>query len=374
MTRSRKQRRQKAAAPPPRKASSVSVLPPHSTTLAAQIYERLEKAGVIEPTKGDGKPTKTQPTIPMGDRHIPSLQEVIARERPRGEANARHYLQQARQTGLPWHQNIRHEHQYSEYVLITVEMAKDALNYNPDNSRIKIRDDHARALARDIKHNHYLPTAESVDFDVRGFLQNGQHRLAAIIIADEPCLIYCTWNVATESKFVIDSGLKRGTADKLRPLATKKINSKTTAVCRACILGVRTRVRITDSEIAEFLMAHEDTIAWVQRQLPNARSDVQAVVVKGALWYGKEAVAGFCEKFYKSIFPTEKDPVRLLSKWLERSRSSGSQVHPVAVYKKALSALEHYINGKELRALYEREIDLFEWGEGYTVPPKFPDK
>ena len=187
-------------------------------------------------------------------------------------------------------------------------------------------------------------------------------------------MIYCTWNVATESKFVIDSGLKRGSADKLRPIATKKINSKTTAVCRACILGVRTRTRITDGEMGEFLLAHEDTLAWVHQQLPNARSDVQAVMVKGALWYGRDAVKGFCEKFRKYIFPSERDPVGLLYKWLERSRSQGSQIHPVVVYKKTLAALEHYIDGKEVRALYERDIDLFEWGEGYTVPPRFPDK
>ena len=372
MTRSRTKRRRKAAESPAKKTSPTPVVPPHSTTLAEQIYARLESAGVILSQPKDGK--KILPTIPMGDRHVPGLQEVIARERSRAEANQRYYLEQAKKTGLPWHQNILHEHQYSDYVLITVEMAEEALKYNPDNSRTKVKDDHARALARDIKHNRFLPSPESVSFDVRGFLQDGQHRLCAIILANTPCMIYCTWNVPIESKFVIDSGLKRGSADKLRPIATNKINSKTTAVCRACILGVRTRTRITDGEIAEFLLAHEDTLSWVHHQLPTARSDVQAVVVKGALWYGREAVQGFCEKFRKYIFPSERDPVGLLYKWLERNRSQNSQVHPVIVYKKALSALEHYIDGNEIRALYERDIDLFEWGEGYTVPPRFPDK
>lgn len=310
----------------------------------------------------------------MGDRHIPTLHEVIARERSRAMAARQYYLQRAAATGLPWHQNVRNEYQYSEFVEITVDMAREALNYNPDNSRHNVREDHARALARDIQNNRYLPTAESVAFDVRGFLQNGQHRLYAIILANTSCLIYCTWNVATESKFVIDSGLKRGSADKLRPIATTKINSKTTAVCRACISGVRPRARLTDGEIAEFLLAHEETLAWVHRHLAAARADVQAVVVKGALWYGRDAVLGFCDKFRNLIFPSERDPVGLLYKWLERSRSQGAQIGPVAVYKKALSALEHYINGKEIRALYEQDIDLFDWGEGYSVPPRFPEK
>jgi hypothetical protein len=131
---------------------------------------------------------------------------------------------------------------------------------------------------------------------------------------------------------------------------------------------------LTDGEIAEFLLVHEDTLAWVHHQLPAARADIQAVIVKGALWYGREAVQGFCEKFRNLVFPSERDPVGLLYKWLDRSRSQGAQIGPLSVYKKTLSALEHYIDGKEVRALYEREVDIFEWGEGYCVPPRFPNQ
>jgi hypothetical protein len=355
--------------------ASVSTLPvPTSKTLAEQIYARLEQAGVIQPNLLPDTDNQAKPTIPLGDRHIPTLHEVIQRERIRGEAAQQFYLQRVGETKKPWFQNPRQEFQYSEFVLVTVEMAREALNFNPDNSRTKIREEHARALSRDIASNRYLPTSESVAFDVRGLLQDGQHRLYAIILAGVPCLIYCTWNVAVESKFVIDSGLKRGTADKLRPIATTKINSKTSAVCRACVSGVRPRTRLTDGEIAEFLLVHEDTLAWVHHQLPAARADIQAVIVKGALWYGREAVQGFCEKFRNLVFPSEKDPVGLLYKWLDRSRSQGAQIGPLSVYKKALSALEHYIDGKEVRALYEREVDIFEWGEGYCVPPRFPNQ
>jgi hypothetical protein len=162
--------------------------------------------------------------------------------------------------------------------------------------------------------------------------------------------------------------LKRSTSEKLKPLAEQKIGNRTTAVCRSCIAGVKPRGRYTDGEIAEFLLAHEEVLRWVGKELPNARADVQAVIVKGYLWYGPNVVEPFCTKYRKLVFPTDGDPVGLLYKWLQRLREQGAQVNPVAVYRKTLAALDHFLNGREIRALYEKDTDLFEWGPGYTVP------
>ena len=349
-------------------ASKTLVSLPTAPTLAERLYRRLEDVGVIGSLKGDG-PTMT---VPIVERPMHGLHEILEETRQIAIANQSYYLQESIKQGKPWFQCPKHRYQYSEFVLVNVEMAKLSLGHNPDNRRM--REDHARSLARDIANNRWLPTAESVSFDVRGELQNGQHRMYAVTLANGEAALYVTWNVAVESKFVVDAGIKRSTTDKLRPIAGQKISNKTSAVIRACIAGVRPRGRFTDSEIAEFLLAHEDTLRWVARQLPMARADVQAVALKGYLWYGPSVIEPFCEKYRKLIFPTDGDPVGLLYKWLNRLKEQGKQVTPVSVYRKSLNALEHFVNHREPRALYEKDVDLFEWGSGYTVPFKSGDE
>ena len=349
-------------------AGRAVVTVPTESTLAERLYKRLEEFGVIGSLKPDGGDYQPLVAIPVADRPMSGLQEIMDETRQVALANQTYYLQEAAKQGKPWFQCPKHRYQYSEFVSVNSEMAKVALGHNPDNRRM--REDHARSLARDIGNNRWLPTAESVSFDVRGELQNGQHRMYAIILANGEAAIYVTWNVAVESKFVVDAGIKRSTTDKLRPIANQRISNKTSAVIRACIAGVRPRGRFTDSEIAEFLLTHEDNLRWVARQLPMARADVQAVVLKGYLWYGPAVMETFCEKYRKMIFPTDSDPVGLLYKWLNRLKEQGKQVTPVIVYRKTLNALEHFVNRREPRALYEREVDLFEWNPGYTVPSR----
>ena len=116
-------------------------------------------------------------------------------------------------------------------------------------------------------------------------------------------------------------------------------------------------------------MTHEAAIVWVTKNVAKERSDVQAVVAKAYLYYGEDAVNPFCDRLRDLQFDGKDDPACVLYRFLQRTKSQGG-VSGLAVYKKTLSAIEKAIRGTTVRALYDRETDVFEWGEGWSVPPR----
>jgi hypothetical protein len=135
------------------------------------------------------------------------------------------------------------------------------------------------------------------------------------------------------------------------------------------IFGVNDRATIVlgHSELAFFSIKHNDILTWVCKQLPNARADVRAAVAKAALWYGTDAMEEFCEKLRTLVFKTKGDPVGQLYKTLSRRKRTDG----LRVYKKTLSAIEHYRNESEVLRLKEKQEDIFEWeGEHWDLPRK----
>jgi len=192
--------------------------------------------------------------------------EAIQRE---AVINRDHYLSESRRSGLPWFKCIRKPIQYSEFVMLTREMAeeikKDIWSVAEGNRNIKRL--HVEALQRDIEAGRWLPTHESIAIDVNGQTNDGQHRLTAFLNSSksEVCF-YITFNVLPEAKFAVDSGSKRNTGEKLSMIIDRKWGSKVTGFCRAIMRGVNAKARYTDSEIAEFATTWEPVVEWVMDQ------------------------------------------------------------------------------------------------------------
>lgn len=313
-------------------------------TLASTVLDRLQKLGHLN-----------KASIPLarnGNNVVP------------GSENRNFYLSEGRKKKAKWFRCPKSSQQYSEFVTITPEMANELLEtYTGRKSSGAV----VAAYASDILHDRWISSAESIQIDEEGNLFDGQHRLLGIIEANKECDLYVTFNVACAARFVVDSGRKRNIKDKLALVLDGPITTKTTAVCRSMMRGVNSDRHFSEIEIAEFAMKYEDVISWTHHQLQGVRADIQAAIAKAALWYGKDAISPFCERFKSMAFQGSDDPACLLYKFIDRLNR---KISGPVIYKKTINALELFLSNRKVKMLYEKEVDIFEWEPNWTVPKK----
>ena len=271
----------------------------------------------------------------------------------------------------PWFQYPRHPWQYSEFVYCTPAMMQSLLAHMPINRPCKQA--WVDAIARDVLNERWLQTHESIAVNKLGNMHDGQHRARGIIKADRGWPIYVTWNVAPEAIYVTDSGDKRKINEKLGLLFPEnKITHKTAALCRAMMWGLTNRgIRYSESEIAEFSVKHHQVIIWLVSNLRSYRADLQAVIGKALLWWGEDIVGPFVWRMKKINFLQNDDPAKALYLWLQRAKQ-GSYSNPIVYYKKALAAIYATVQNKGAKKIYQKQNDIFEWAEEWTVPDGSP--
>lgn len=325
----------------------------NTESLAQQVYKRLRDANIVK--------AESVPKLPSG----PSWQEIKEKSFKTGLKNREHYLKESVKTNLPWHHHAKQEDQYSELIVIDPTMAKTLLDSMPWNRRISPVS--YGAYARDMSSENWIQTHESIAISVNKEFIDGQHRMLGTILSEKEELFYVTFNVPNEAKLVMDSGRKRSTADKLRFATDNKAETKLAAIARSMMRGSsNVKIKFTDSEIAEFAIKYQDIISWAIKFLPKKRADLQACAAKYALYYGKEKVEPFCNRYTNMLFNGPTDPAKALFVWLENQKKA----EQLTVYRKSNSALDHDIHNRQIKNLYEKEQDLFKFDDNLEFKKK----
>lgn len=228
-------------------------------------------------------------------------------------------------------------------------------------------------MARDIRAGRWVQTEESISIDTHGNFYQGQHRALAIIMAGTPVVLNVTFQALPKARFVVDSGRRRPTNTKLEMImGREKANKTITATCRSMMVPFsRTNYKMSDSEIAAFLIKHQDTIHWACKILGVVRADVIAAFAKASLWYGRAAIEPIAVRFHTVVFDRVDDPANALYKWLHQQRKyslSGAEV-----YRKTAYAIQSEMEGYSVKKLREAKADFFEWKQpDWDVPDSAP--
>lgn len=344
----------------------------HPDKPTVQVVQPPPAAPLTKPGEkpAAASPTLEKPVVPAPDPIIASTRhkEMIFRE---AAENRDFYLMKQMEDGekLPWFRYVRKESQYSEFVMLTTEMAQALLDHiwteTEGNRKLKVwlKD----AYKRDIDGDRWIPSDEAIGIDFNGVVYNGRHRLTALVESGKEWPFYVTFNCLEEAKFTVDSGAKRNSAEKLRLVIDTKLGNRTTGFCKAIMKGLQNKVRYTETEIAEFAHKWQDLVAWISVNLPGARAEVQAAVAKAYLWYGPEKMEPFAERLREVKFTEDGDPARALYLALTKAKINRINVALVA-YKKTLASVEATMTNKPLSRLYERDEDIFQWQEGWELP------
>lgn len=99
-------------------------------------------------------------------------------------------------------------------VTVTPEKAKEWLENNIENNR-RVSRSRVRRLAADMKSSRWRYNGETIKFDSRGRLVDGQHRLEAVIEAGVPVPMEVIEDVPVDALHTIDQGRARTAADSL---------------------------------------------------------------------------------------------------------------------------------------------------------------
>jgi hypothetical protein len=324
-------------------------------------------------TKQAPKPTIQIPSIVRQESEDEAKQLVAAE----AEANRAHYAEQRKKDGAknPWHNYTKTESQYSEHVFVTPDEAEQCLLHNEGNRDLKSPT--IEAYARDMLSGSWMQTGESIDIDTHSNLQNGQHRLSAIIRANKlnsdfvGQIFYFTFGVPYDSRWAIDSGAKRNVNDKLKLVLDVQMGNSTAAVCRAMMRGTNgSNIKYSESEIAAFALTHQEALIWLNSNVGKVRADVMAAIGKCVLWYGPEKISDFADRFRTMVFNNQNDPAKLLMIWLQKTKTSRSYTSPIDVYQKTLSCTIAASEGRTIAKVRSRSDDIFEWEDGWIVPTK----
>lgn len=295
--------------------------------------------------------------------------ELIWKE---AKENREFYLKKKRESnsGLPWFRHIKKETQYSEFVLLSPEMAQvilDNMWQEADgNRRMKewLKDNYKR----DILNENWIPSDESIGIDYDGVPYNGRHRMTALVESGCEYPFYITFNALKEAKFTVDSGAKRSPSEKLKLIVDTTLGNRTVSFCKAVMRGLGTRLRPTETEIAEFAHKWEPMLDWVSKNIPKQRAEVQAAIAKSYLWYGPELIEPFCERLTTLTFVEDGDPARALYIALQRHKLNRMNTDLVC-YTKTLNSIHALIANKGVSRLYERKVeDIFEWQPNWELP------
>lgn len=156
----------------------------------------------------------------------------------------------------------RHE-VFSETITVTPGLANELLRRNPGNR--KLSEKKIGKYARDMVDGQWTLNGETIIIANSGELNNGQHRLSAIIEANRPIPLLMVFGVSRESRTTVDQGMARSAAHYLAMQGFE--NTKTCASIANIIIafeqsnGESARGEITHAQIIARVGADTDLVA-----------------------------------------------------------------------------------------------------------------
>lgn len=180
---------------------------------------------------------------------------------------------------------------YCEVMTITPPMAEVLLKLNPDNRPMKER--LLRTIEADIKSGNYVLNGESIILSVDGTVNDGQHRLQAVLNAGIAIESMVCFGLSRDTRLTVDTGTVRSTADFL---AMKGVERGRQAGIAARLLSQYERFG-TVSETATTTGPMIMTKAQIQEQFYAKRKEIEdalaTVPSKGSGLFGQPGMIAF---------------------------------------------------------------------------------
>jgi hypothetical protein len=192
------------------------------------------------------------------------------------------------------------------------DLARQWLEEHNTHNRILVNE-RVVTYARDMTHGDWRLSNDAITFDINGTLQNGQHRLWAVIESGATIEAFVGYDFPPDAQDVMDTGRKRSASDMLA-LAGEENAKLVATACTLAIFWSRavkdgTRLKlprgtgfsVTHSEVREFLGKHPEMrdacAAALRYKVPNVSPAVRAFV----LWRLRQINAAAADTFLSDM-------------------------------------------------------------------------
>lgn len=260
-----------------------------------------------------------------------------------------------------------------EIITVTPELAESWLARNSNNRNL--RKAVVAGYARDMLAGEWVLNGETIKFDTRGQLIDGQHRLSAVVAAETPAPMIVVHGVESDVMDTVDAGAKRSYADALK-LQGEGNTTTLAAVARRAVMwtkGARTNtgaIRPTPREMNTFIDAHPQI---------RASADVAARLSSRTLL--PASVIGLCHWLFSAIDADEAD-------WFLARIADGdglSSNHPVAALRSRIVKMR--VGGGRVNETEALALTIYAWNahrsgetrsklqmpKGGLTPENFPE-
>lgn len=191
---------------------------------------------------------------------------------------------------------------------ITPEYADELLAKLHHNFRT-VRWSTVDAYARDMKKGKWRVTGESVKISPTGELVDGQHRLRAVVKSGRTVKMFVAHGIDADAEKVLDTGVRRSTADMLMMEGYKNAIHVAGAARLAMLFKTgdvgeskRRSIRITNAEVMEFLDVNPDLMDAVTMGVHYRRTiDLPPSTLSVMWWILVQVDSDACEEFFASL-------------------------------------------------------------------------
>ena len=250
-----------------------------------------------------------------------------------------------------------------EKMTITPEIAGKFLAKNEGNR--KLRTNAVGQIAKDIREGRWCLNGDTICLDHEGYVLDGQHRLAAIVLSGTPVETLVAFDVDRAAAITIDTGMRRTESDSIR--ISKMSGGIYTD--NSCISLAKKLMQIQDgfvfkhqakysaSKVYEYMIDHDPIIKFAYNNVFQAgKSYLRTTSFVVALLYviscdvPVSVVKDFCNTiFHNSVYPEYNvKPALNLKDWYQTAgRELRASVRDEEVIRRTKAAIYCYVNNKQ---------------------------
>lgn len=270
------------------------------------------------------------------------------------------------------------------WITFTPHVAQNYLDRNEHNR--KIRDTVVKRYAQDMSAGDWMETGDPIRLDTTGKLLDGQHRLAAVVLAGQyrpefSIRMLVIRGLDPKTQDVIDTGLKRTPADVLH-LAGIKNSIQVSSTIR-CLVRLETgrifegrgaQQVVTNSEMLHWLEEHPGVLRYMEAEAWKLRqTNIPPSPAAAALWTISQrdqfGAAEFLDRLVSLEGLEKGSPIAALARRVAHLRVNRSRLEQVEWMGMICQAWNAWAGQQQLTSVKERS-----WTAATFPWPKSPSE
>jgi hypothetical protein len=236
----------------------------------------------------------------------------------------------------------------SRVVVLAPGLCELILNRINSNNRNQ-RPGNIKRFAAAMSADNWLITGDTIKFSKKGFLLDGQNRLAASVRSQQPFRTHVVFGIDDDAFDRIDSNAVRTNSDtfKIAGIANSKVSAP---AVRWLMIGTDRGRKIENAELLIHLREHVDEERlqfWIEKAVEAGRVLPRGVLA--ALFYQfSEKSTKLCERFAADLKANKGNGKRLLDQIKDMRKQSLGRLHELQISALIILTWNAYRAGKAL--------------------------